>query len=52
MPVNVLNEKIYLLLWFALFSVAAFTVIHHIIAAVILSYRYGTLWNKQQRKDM
>lgn len=36
LPINVLNEKIYLVIWFLLMSLALFTYIHHVIAAVII----------------
>ncbi len=39
MPVNVLNEKIYLLLWFVLVGLAVFTALSQILSLVVLSYR-------------
>jgi hypothetical protein len=42
MTVNVLNEKIYFLVWIVFMALAIFTIVYQIIAAVILSYRKGT----------
>ncbi len=39
MPVNVLNEKIYFILWFAIFTLALFTIIHHLVSAVVMLYK-------------
>lgn len=36
MTVNVLNEKIYFLVWFILVPLAAFTAIHHLVALIVL----------------
>ena len=36
LPINVLNEKIYFIIWFIFFALALFTLIHHIVAFVII----------------
>ena len=36
LPINILNEKIYFMAWFMLFGLCIFTLIHHIVAAIII----------------
>ena len=36
MGCNVLNEKIYFLVWFVFWALLIFTAIHHVIASIIL----------------
>ena len=36
LPINVLNEKIFFVVWFVFFGLAIFTLVHHVIAFIIL----------------
>jgi hypothetical protein len=57
LPINVLNEKIYLLTWFVFFGLAIFTLIHHLIASIIivipgLRCKFLTAFISPERQDM
>ena len=36
LPINVLNEKIYFVTWFVFMGLGIFTVLHHLIASIII----------------
>ena len=57
LPVNVLNEKIYLVTWCLLMSLAVLTIVHHVISAVIilspfLRKKVLALYLSKDRKDL
>ena len=57
LPINVLNEKIYFMAWFLLLGLCIFTVIHHVIATIIIltpQLRKNILawYMKKDRKDL
>ena len=36
LPINILNEKIYFVAWFIMFGLGLFTVLHHLVASMII----------------
>ena len=57
LPINILNEKIYLVTWFVLFALGLFTIIYSIIALFILSlptvrYQFLCIYLSPKRKAL
>ena len=36
LPINIMNEKIYLIVWFMFMALGIFTLIHHLVASIII----------------
>ena len=57
LPVNILNEKIYLAAWFIMFTLALITLSHHLVSSIIiltpgLRRKVLCLYLKKNRPDL